>query len=71
MNIQELKINGVKILDATNKIDWSVVKNTPTIYIASNTLVHTARYYTFTEVDSRIASLKTAVDNLTAKINAL
>lgn len=71
MNVQSLKVNGVIILDATNRIDWSVVKNTPTIYIASNTIVHTARYYTYTEVDSRIASLKTAVDGLTAKINLL
>lgn len=71
MNILELKINNNLILDATNKIDWSIVKNTPSIVITSNAHYHDDRYYRIADVDSRITSLTLAVDGLTAKVDAL
>lgn len=71
MRVLELKVNGSLLLDLTNKIDWGIVKNTPSIVITSNAHTHGDRYYTQSEVTARINSLSVAIDGLTAKVNAL
>ena len=71
MIVRILEINNNKITDNNGKIDWSIVKNTPTIEITSNSHLHNDRYYTKTEVDNRISSLTLAVDELENKVNNL
>jgi len=71
MIVSELIINGQELVNTVGDIDWGVVKNTPTIAITSNAHSHTDRYYTLSEVDTRISSLTTAVDGLEEKVSNL
>jgi len=71
MDVLKLEINKQTILDEANNIDWSKVKNTPSIIITSNTHTHDDRYYRQSDVDSRINSLSLAIADLEEKINNL
>ena len=71
MIVKELKINNSDVLDDTGKIDWIKVKNTPTINITSNAHTHDDRYYQKPDVDSRINSLNSAVNDLDGRVRSL
>jgi len=71
MIVLELEISGQSIVSEAGDIDWGIVKNTPHINITDNNHSHNDRYYTHSEVDSRISSLTTAIDGLEEKVNNL
>lgn len=68
MVIIELNIAGSQIMNEVGDIDWGIVNNTPTISITDNAHSHDDRYYIRADVDSRISSLTTAVDDLEIKV---
>lgn len=71
MQVKTFEMNGVAIVDAGGKVDWNYVKDTPQINIVDNNHSHATRYYTKTEIDSRISSLTSALNQLQAKVNAI
>jgi len=71
MQLLSLEINGQSILDEVGDIDWGFVKNAPTVNLDDSNYDYTNRYYTKSEIDSRIALLKASVDTLEKKINNL
>lgn len=71
MTVIELNIAGSTIMNEVGDIDWGIVVNTPNISITSNAHSHDDRYYTQAEVNSRITSLTTAVDDLEVKVTEL
>jgi len=71
MQLLTLEINGQSILDEVSNINWSFVKNAPTVNLDDSNYDYTGRYYTQTEIDSRVSSLTTAVDVLEQKITDL
>ena len=71
MIILELEISGQSAVSEAGDIDWGIVKNTPQVNITNNNHSHTDRYYTQSEVDSRISSLISAIDGLEEKVNNL
>ena len=68
MTIIELNIAGSSIMNEVGDIDWGIVINTPNISITDNAHSHDDRYYTQSEVNDRISSLTTAVDDLEIKV---
>ena len=71
MDVKTFDIGGVNIVDAGGRADWNYVKDTPTISITDNNHSHATRYYTKAEVDTRIASLTSALNDLQTKVNNL
>jgi hypothetical protein len=69
MQVKTFEINGNNVVDAAGKVDWNFVKDTPQISITDNNHSHATRYYTKTEVDSRISSLNDALNQLQIKVN--
>ncbi len=68
MTVIELEIAGSSIMNEVGDIDWGIVVNTPNIEITSNDHSHDDRYYTQPDVNARISSLTTAVDDLEIKV---
>lgn len=71
MQVEELFINSKSILNDAGEIDWGIVKNTPSIVINDNKHSHDDRYYRKSDIDSRIKSLKSSIDDLTEKVDNL
>jgi uncharacterized protein YlaI len=71
MNVKEILINNIEVLDNNNQIDWARVKNAPITQITDPNHNHDTRYYTKSEIDDRINSLISSVDDLEEKINTL
>lgn len=69
MQVKSFVINGNNVVDAAGKVDWNFVKDTPQINIVDNSHSHAARYYTKSEIDSRITSLNAALTQLQTKVN--
>ena len=71
MKVNTLSINNKSIMDEVGNIDWGLVVGAPLIIIEDNNHLHNDRYYTKSEVDSRISSLILAIDGLEEKVNNL
>jgi hypothetical protein len=71
MYVKNLEINTISITDEVGKIDWGIVINTPVIEITDNNHSHDDRYYRLSEVDDRVASLESAIDDLEEKVDNL
>jgi len=71
MLVLTLEMNEQELVNDVGDIDWGYVKNAPTVNITNNNHDHTDRYYTKSDVDSRITSLTAAVNGLDEKITDL
>jgi len=71
MKVQQLKINNKNLLREDGTIDWFDVYNVPIVSITNNNHTHDDRYYRISEVNSRISSATTAIEDLIEKVDLL
>jgi len=76
--VSQIRINGIDLLNGSQRIDWTKFKNTPSTLVSASGHDHNAQFYANTVVDSkfkiqedRISLMETQIETLAYKTDLM